>query len=403
MNDEIMSNDKIVDVDEDFHEESSPDNQGEPMEYNLTSFPRDYNPFLIKEYFDDGTFEIPLFQRNYVWPIEKASKLIESMILGLPVPEIFLFMTGDEEERYKIIDGQQRLLSVYFFMIGKFPKKDTRISIKDSINSKIEGFLDSKNSIPFKLKLEGSIYNDCTVNDLDEKNPNMKSKFEKRRFLNAVIIRQLEQNDQAMYEIFNRLNTGGDKLEPQEIRASLYPSEFLNMITELSDNSTWKRFYGNDNGILHGRDKEYIMRSLALVDDFINYNSKMLVFLNCYAKKVQNYTKDESEYFKEFFISFLDICKNFENTVFRRGDKGRQLSITVFESVFYAVSISSFDRKERKHLNIDFEQDTIMELIIKLKGNEEFTKITNSSSSSKNSVARRLQIAQDLLNNLRGQ
>ena len=72
----------------------------------------------------------------YVWDIGKASKLIESLILGLPVPELFFYSEGDENSTYKIIDGQQRLLSIYFFLKGRFPKNaKSRVTICKELNS----------------------------------------------------------------------------------------------------------------------------------------------------------------------------------------------------------------------------------------------------------------------------
>lgn len=84
-------------------------------EYDITTSPRDLTPGSIVDMVDSGIINIPFFQRNYVWDIKKASKLIESLILGLPIPELFFYSEGDENTSYKIIDGQQRLLSIYFF------------------------------------------------------------------------------------------------------------------------------------------------------------------------------------------------------------------------------------------------------------------------------------------------
>ncbi len=98
------------------------DNDGEQIvEYDITTSPRDLTPANIVDMIDSGIMEVPLFQRNYVWDIKKASKLVESLILGLPVPELFFYSEGDENTTYKIIDGQQRLLSIYFLEHLCFP------------------------------------------------------------------------------------------------------------------------------------------------------------------------------------------------------------------------------------------------------------------------------------------
>ncbi len=81
-------------------------------EYNLTYIPNDFNILTIFNFLESGVVKIPSFQRSYVWSIRQASKLIESMILGLPVPQIFLYEQA--RNKFLVIDGQQRLMSIYF-------------------------------------------------------------------------------------------------------------------------------------------------------------------------------------------------------------------------------------------------------------------------------------------------
>ena len=203
-------------------------------EYDITSSPRDLTPANIEEMIDAGIIEIPLFQRNYVWDIKKASKLIESIILGLPVPELFFYTEGDDNNPYKIIDGQQRFLSIYFFVKGKFPKSnDARFSIRDGINDMNEDVFelsklleDSNRFRDFSLSLMDDTGNKSRYHGLKFSELDMETqvKFRLRRFLRTVVVRQNkpDDNNSSMFEIFNRLNTGGTPLNSQEIRASLY-------------------------------------------------------------------------------------------------------------------------------------------------------------------------------------
>ena len=98
-------------------------------EFDLISTPNDFNILTIKNFLDTGAVKVPRYQRNFVWDRPRASKLIESLLLGLPVPQVFLY----EEARnsFQIIDGQQRLLSIYFFMVGRFPRKAARPQLRD--------------------------------------------------------------------------------------------------------------------------------------------------------------------------------------------------------------------------------------------------------------------------------
>ena len=80
-------------------------------EYDITATPNDFNVMTLCSFIDSGSVRIPGFQRNFVWDIGRASRLIESLILGLPVPQLFLYER--ERNRFLVIDGQQRLMSIY--------------------------------------------------------------------------------------------------------------------------------------------------------------------------------------------------------------------------------------------------------------------------------------------------
>lgn len=108
---------------ESWYEDESTDEEWEyPLhEYELTASPNDFNVITLFNFIESGTVKIPGFQRNYVWDLKRASKLIESMIIGLPVPQIFLY--EESRNKFLVIDGQQRLMSIYYFIKQRFPKK----------------------------------------------------------------------------------------------------------------------------------------------------------------------------------------------------------------------------------------------------------------------------------------
>src|SRR5271169_27607 len=90
------------------------------IEYDITAAPNDFNILTIYSFLESGAVRIPAFQRNYVWDLRRASKLIESLILGLPVPQVFLYEI--ERNKFLVIDGQQRLMSIYYFIKQRFPR-----------------------------------------------------------------------------------------------------------------------------------------------------------------------------------------------------------------------------------------------------------------------------------------
>lgn len=96
-------------IDSDWYEDSpDPEDDAYPIgQYDITASPNDFNVLTIFSFIESGAVRIPGFQRNYVWDIKRASRLIESLIIGLPVPQVFLY--EESRNRFLVIDGQQRL------------------------------------------------------------------------------------------------------------------------------------------------------------------------------------------------------------------------------------------------------------------------------------------------------
>lgn len=355
-------------------------------EYDITTSPRDLTPGSILDMVDSGIIEIPFFQRNYVWDIKKASKLIESLILGLPVPELFFYSEGDENTSYKIIDGQQRLLSIYFFLKGRFPKNNNaRIIIGKALNSGDEidrTLADNRYFQDFNLMLNNekdgikSKYHFLKYANLDKET---QLKLRLRRYLRTVVVRQNkpENNSQSMFEIFNRLNTGGTALNNQEIRASLYYCPFYEMISNINENELWRNLLGKPVNDLHSNDVELILRVFALLVDGNNYAPKMASFLNSFSQKSKKFIDDDINYLKELFLSFLNACSNLDNKAFFRNNR---FSKPFFESVFLAVCNEPY--KSRSYVNAKINKDSFNQL----KSDNEFVSYMQAGSSSSDSI-----------------
>lgn len=367
------------------------------MEYDIIASPRDLTPANIVDMIDSGIIEIPLFQRNFVWDMKKASKLVESLILGLPVPELFFYSEGDENTTYKIIDGQQRLLSIYFFVKGRFPKSvDSRIIVRDTINysSDLDSILPDNNIFKdFVLQLDEvdsrvkSRYHGLKFMTLDK---DTQIKFRLRRYLRTVVVRQNkpDDNSSSMFEIFNRLNTGGTPLNHQEIRASLYYCDFYAMLVETNEKECWRKLLGKPTQDLRSSDIELILRSLALLQEGDNYSPKMVTFLNDFSRKSKYFKTEDIEYLQNLFISFIDSCSELNEKAFFRNNR---FSKTLFESTFVAVSKNSFANNSLVTGKIDkssFES---------LKNDIKFISYLISGSSSKDNIFNRILLAKNTL------
>src|SRR5260370_31538247 len=99
-----------------------------PVDYRITASPNDFNVNTLFDYIERETIRLPGFQRNYVWDIKKASRLIESIIMGLPIPQLFFYEKS--RNNFLIIDGQQRLLTIYYFLKDRFPKMEKRPELR---------------------------------------------------------------------------------------------------------------------------------------------------------------------------------------------------------------------------------------------------------------------------------
>src|ERR1017187_6390492 len=159
-----------------FEDTATEDDETPITEYDLTSVPNDFNVRTIFDFLKSGYVIIPDFQRNYVWDLKRSSKLIESIILGIPIPQVFLYEEG--RNRFLEIDGQQRLMSIYFFMQQRFPRMEKRAEVRQifAAENRVpseEMLQDDEYFTNFKLHLPSAIreknkLNTLTFSNLEE-------------------------------------------------------------------------------------------------------------------------------------------------------------------------------------------------------------------------------------------
>ena len=243
-----MSDNGRVDWYDDADEE---DHELQLGEYDITVFPNDFNVMTLCSLVDRGSVRIPGFQRNFVWDIGRASRLIESLIMGLPVPQLFLY--EQERNRFLMIDGQQRLMSIYYFVKKRFSSSDRRADIRRTFD--LEGHVpenmlhDDSYFQTFNLRLSDARtdrtnrlrgLNYSTLSD------DYRTRLDLRPIRNIVIKQSAPEHDRSsIFEIFNRLNSGGVNLRSQEIRTSMYHSGFYTMLYRVNaGNGDWRRLVG---------------------------------------------------------------------------------------------------------------------------------------------------------------
>lgn len=360
-------------------------------EYDITATPNDFNILTLFSLIDNGVIKMPPFQRNYVWDEKRASKLIESIILGLPIPQVFLYEQG--KNSFYVIDGQQRLLSIYFFVKQRFPTAEGRLILRQYLtgDTKIDSSIlsDDQYFKNFKLKLPSSANNE--KNKFDklkyETLGEYKNTFDILRTVRSVVIKQNEpDDDSSIYEIFNRLNTGGQNLSPQEIRMSMYYSPFYKKLIELNSNPKWRRILRQEQADVHFKDVEILLRAFAMLFEYETYSSPMGRFLNTFSKSANGFKPELIDYLDALFVSFLDACDNLSETTF-----GVKFSISLFESIFVATCIDAFKKKELVSAKI------VNDSVVALKENEDFVNSNQGNVASKANVTARITKAIEML------
>lgn len=329
-----------------------------PYCYSITSYGADYPVDMLVKRLDDEVIFVPAFQRQYVWTLKQASRFIESLLLGLPVPGIFLSKEQDTQKLI-IIDGQQRLSTLYFFYNGIFKPSGIEFKLK-GVQKNFEGksFKDLTNEE--KLKLNDSI-------------------------IHATIVKQDEpsEDESSIYHIFERLNTGGTSLQPQEIRACIYRGDFNDLIHSLNKNKSWRYIYGKESNKL--KDEELILRFFALYFNLDNYKIPLKEFLNKFMAHNRTLKFLNSEDLNNTFINSIDFIKDvLKKDAFRL--VGRGLAAAIFDSVM----VGTTDRIKKGPVK---DKSDYLKKYKSLLENDEYLKFVNSGTSAENVVKGRLEIA----------
>jgi uncharacterized protein with ParB-like and HNH nuclease domain len=260
-------------------------------DYDIATYPSDYSLEMINELWQKEDIKIPDFQRNFVWTIKQSSLLIESFLLGLPVPQAFMYINKDNDSL--LIDGQQRILSIVYYFSGYFGEEN----------------LQGKKTV-FRLKGLDPKSPYCDKRFIDLK-PEDQKKLSKAT-LRVVNVKQLSPKDDntSIFHIFERLNTGGTPLKPQEIRNCVFHGPIVKKLNELNLDANWRKIISRPNPDKHQRDVEFILRVFAMSYNSKNYEKPMKEFLN---KQMNEHRYDKHGTLSEFAARFLTITEYVAN------------------------------------------------------------------------------------------
>jgi hypothetical protein len=193
----------------------------------------------------------PEFQRELVWSEEKQVKLVESVLARIPLPVIYF---SDDGETFDVVDGQQRLTTLFAFMEGRFAERQAAEAIRRKGSHPGEGRAFALRKLTLLTKLES-----CTFETLD---PKTRRSFEETQLICYVL--PPSTSAEAKFQIFGRLNEGGVPLNFQELRNALFRGPGLELVRTLAGSgSRFRDVAGAERSYARMRADELVLRGIA--------------------------------------------------------------------------------------------------------------------------------------------
>ena len=269
----------------------------------------------------------PDFQRHEVWKQKQKSCFIESVLMGLPLPPIYL--KKDSDTRYIVVDGLQRTSTLRDFMDG---------------NLQLSG-----------LEPEGrNVLEGATVETLDDVKEGLRARLEDRRMLMYVMEPSVSMT--VVYDVFNRINTGCTQLSRQEIRNCILQGKSTVLLKNIAENIIFKSAIGNGIKDTRMKDREAVLRCLAFVvlNYELDYDGSMDKFLEKAMVKINKMSQKDVDLLEQKALNVFACTERvFGNANFRIPTdytKGR-INIAVMETIFNCFYQSDVDLQ-----NIDFSK-----------------------------------------------
>ncbi len=307
----------------------------------------------------------PEFQRLFRWSPEQRTRFIESLLLGIPIPSIFV--AEDTDGRWEIVDGLQRLSTIlsFFGMLKHTPEKnDWSLEAGDVVES-LNGLAISDLPVKYQLNIKRSV---CRIE-----------------------IVKWDSNYDMRYELFNRLNTGGSPLTDQEIRNCIFRGisvEFTDLIKRLaSDENFVSLIQPTEKQVEELYLDELVLRFFSLYENHEAVNKNLSEHMTEYMKFA---TKNEVNY--AYKVEIFNRVVSVLAPIGRRALSGKngQLSTSLYDGIFngLAKNIDYFESSSSEDIN---------NLIENLKADEEFKKASGVASNYKERVKKRIERALILL------
>jgi hypothetical protein len=280
-----------------------------PAERKVITQPVDLSIQTLVEQWRAKSLILPEIQREYVWDNGKASRLIESLLLNIPIPVLYFSETPDA--KYEIIDGHQRVHSIARFVGNEF---------------KLSG-------LAVLREYKGKRYHEL---------PDREQRFLKMRTLRAILI-SVDSHPSMKFEVFERLNTGSISLNAQELRNSIYRGSFNRLLRQMVKHPTFRALIGSKSPRKRMVDEELLLRFLALRSHLGTYRPPLKRLLNDFMSGFRSPSVEELEDVQQLVE---ETCAKAEiilgTSAFRVSDaKGKPLENNLNRALFDAQMLAS--------------------------------------------------------------
>jgi hypothetical protein len=305
----------------------------------------------------------PAYQRQFRWDPERQSRLIESLLLGIPVPPLFMATNVDDTEgtSWEVVDGLQRLLSLTNFLGDEATRATARLKGKALTLTGLE-----------KLHaLDGTVAASLPVD--------IRTGLEDRPI--KVVVLNDKSDLQVRFDLFERLNTGGVRLTDHEVRECVFMGDFINLVSELSEHAAFRRVVvlakSNEND---GTAQDYALRFFAYLERYKDFEHSVKDFLNDFcedaAKSPQRQRR--SKQFKQTFDYLADV--------FPGGLKSRKgtTPVNLFEGIAVGAALAL---KEKGTLPVPSSLEWV--------SSEELRRVTTGATNNRARVTGRIEMSRD--------
>ena len=321
----------------------------------------------------------PEYQRKFVMKSQVASRLIESILLDIPLP--IVYFAEEDDRSWSVIDGQQRLTSIISFIQGKFlydnkPFKLSGLNVLTELNKKSFAELSDE----YQEKILGTS-------------------------IRSIVIKN-ESNDDIKFEIFERLNTGSIPLNEDEIRNTVYRGKYMNLLKELEENETFDKLVNKPNFKNRMLYRGMILRFFAFYEkSYINYKPSMKQFCNKHLKRFRNMDDDQIEEYKEVFKNAISCVNSvFSENAFRRMIKEENSNNFVWAKTrinmsLFDIQMYGFTRYKKEDI-IRHSEEIRESMYNLMTTNQDFIDAIETRTSNTDMVNRRFKMWMDILDKI---